>query len=80
MVLCVGLVEALRVDEAQSVQARVHRSRTVGLIWHQSIITITHPTIHLQTQSNINLDISACDSRGGFGKVRHHSLDFNLLM
>lgn len=66
VVLCVGLVEAFRVDEAQSIQARVHRSRAVGLIRHQSIVTVTHPAIHLQTQRNINLDVSVWDSQGGF--------------
>ena len=49
VVLCVWLVEALRVDEAKSIQARVHWSRAVGLIRHQGIVTITHPTVHLQT-------------------------------
>lgn len=66
VVLCVGLVEAFRVDEAQSLQARVHRSRAVGLIRHQSVITVTHPAIHLQTQRNINLDMSAWDNQRGF--------------
>lgn len=56
MVLCVGLIEALRVNEPQPIQARVHRSRAVGLIRHQSVVAITHPAIHLQTQRNVNQD------------------------
>lgn len=54
MVLSVWLVEALRVNEAQSVQAGFHRSRTVGLIWHQRVVAVTHPAVHLRTQSDIN--------------------------
>lgn len=56
VVLCVGLIEALRVDEAQSVKAGLHGSRAVGLIRHQSVITVTHPAVHLETQSSINMD------------------------
>lgn len=48
MILCVRLVEALWVDKTQSVQAGVQRGRAVSLIRHQSIITVTHPAIHLQ--------------------------------
>lgn len=55
VVLCVGLIEALRVDEAQSVKTRLHGSRAVGLIWHQSIITVTHSAIHLETHRNIHV-------------------------
>lgn len=55
MVLCVGLVKALRVDETQSIQTRVHGSRAVGLIRHQSIIAVAHPAISLDRQRNINL-------------------------
>lgn len=47
VVLCVWLVEALWVNEAQSVQTWIQRSRAVGLIWHQSVVPITHPAIHL---------------------------------
>lgn len=57
VVLCVGLVKALRVNEAKSIQARVHRSRTVGLIWHQSIVTVTHSAVHLQTQGLVSTGI-----------------------
>lgn len=56
VVLCVGLVETLRVNEAQSIKARVHRGRAVSLIRHQSIVTITDPAVHLQTQRNVNQD------------------------
>lgn len=59
MVLCVGLVEALWVDKAESVQASVDRSRAVGLIRHQSVVTVTHPAIHLQTQNSWKWIISA---------------------
>lgn len=51
VVLCVSLVEALRVDEAESIHARVHRGRAVGLIWHQSVVTVTHQPVHLWTHS-----------------------------
>lgn len=51
MVLCVCLVEALRVDEAEPIQTRVHRGRAVGLIWHQSIVPVAHQAIHLETYS-----------------------------
>lgn len=47
VVLCVGLVEALRVDEAEPIHARVHRGRAVGLIWHQSVVPVTHQAVHL---------------------------------
>lgn len=47
VVLCVWLVEALWVNEAQSIQTWIQRSRAVGLIWHQSVVPITHPAIHL---------------------------------
>lgn len=47
VVLSVGLVEALRVNEADPVQVRVHRRRAVCLIWHQSVVAVTHPAIHL---------------------------------
>lgn len=58
MVLCVGLVKALRVNKSKSIQARIHRSRAVGLIWHQSIIAITHPAIHLHTQRDSYLTVT----------------------
>lgn len=51
VVLCVCLVEALRVDEAKPIKTRVHRGRAVGLIRHQSIVPVTHQAIHLQTHS-----------------------------
>lgn len=51
MVLCVCLVEALWVDEAEPIRTRVHRGRAVGLIWHQSIVPVTHQAIHLWTHS-----------------------------
>lgn len=54
MVLSVWLVEALWVNEAQSVQAGFHWSRAVGLIWHQRVVAIAHPAIHLQTHRDIN--------------------------
>lgn len=47
VVLCVCLVEALRMDEAEPIKTRVHRGRAVGLIWHQSIVPVTHQAIHL---------------------------------
>lgn len=52
MVVGVGLVETLWVDEAESVQAhtRVQRGRAVGLVRHQGIVPIAHPDISLQTQ------------------------------
>lgn len=58
MVLCVGLVEALWMNEAQSVQARILWSRAVSLIWHQSIITITDPDIHLRKQRHSNYTVT----------------------
>lgn len=52
VVVGVGLIEALWVDEAQSIQAhaRVQRGRAVSLVWHQGIVSIAHPAISLQTQ------------------------------
>lgn len=51
VVLCVCLVEALRVDEAEPIEIHVHRGRAVGLIWHQSIVPVTHQAVHLSTHS-----------------------------
>ena len=57
MILCVGLVEALGVDEAESVQAGVQRGGAVGLIGHQSVVAVAHPAVHLHTRRSINMDV-----------------------
>jgi len=59
VVFCVDLVEALRVDEAQSVQAGLHGGRAVGLVWHQGVVPVAHPAVHLNTQSHFNRDEDA---------------------
>lgn len=61
VVFCVGLVEALGVDEAESIQARIHGSGAVGLIRHQGVVAIAHPAVHLQTQKG-----NSCGRQGGF--------------
>lgn len=65
VVLCVSLVvKDLGVNEAQSIQARIHRGGAVGLIRHQSIVTVTYPAIHLQTQRNVYMYMFICNHMG----------------